>query len=478
MPEGNGNRAKQHELRARLDHPVIDGDGHVQELEFALPDFIKQAAGPEMAIRWQKFRDTPRTGNGRFTLWNVPSGKSTIDRATAMLPRLRKARQDESGIDFAIVYTTLGLGILNIRDAELRQAACRAINMMNADNFAEAADRMTPAAVIPINTPDEAIAELEFAVNELGLKAIMINGEFHGPVAEGAGGDSHIEYHADKVHSLTMDSPYDYDPFWQKCVDLKVAPACHYGDRGGASRRATSNFVFNHLGSFATGSEFFCRSLFMGGVPHRFPDLNFAFLEGGVAWASQLYNDIFEHWEKRNPTAIRENLDPAKLDMDLMVEMFAEYGNDYLTPEKIKDHRSVHNARLDEDHATIDEFSACGIEKDEDIRDLFTDNFYFGCESDDRLVATGFDPRLNHFGARLKATWGSDIGHWDVLDATRVLDEAYELVEQSLITADDFRDFVYVNPALLHARMNPDFFKGTVVEDDVAKLLKNALVTS
>jgi hypothetical protein len=50
-----------------------------------------------------------------------------------------------------------------------------------------------------------------------------------------------------------------------------------------------------------------------------------------------------------------------------------------------------------------------------------------------------------------------------------VLEEAYELVEHELITPDDFREFVFTNAARLHTALNPAFFKGTVVEDAVAK---------
>jgi hypothetical protein len=49
--------------------------------------------------------------------------------------------------------------------------------------------------------------------------------------------------------------------------------------------------------------------------------------------------------------------------------------------------------------------------------------------------------------------------------------EPWELVEKGLITEEDFRDFVFVNPVKLHAGMNPNFFKGTVVEKEVNALL-------
>jgi hypothetical protein len=55
---------------------------------------------------------------------------------------------------------------------------------------------------------------------------------------------------------------------------------------------------------------------------------------------------------------------------------------------------------------------------------------------------------------------------------TEVVEEAYELVEHGAITPDDFRDFVFTNPVKLWTAMNPDFFKGTVVEGYAAKLMK------
>ena len=65
--------------------------------------------------------------------------------------------------------------------------------------------------------------------------------------------------------------------------------------------------------------------------------------------------------------------------------------------------------------------------------------------------------------------FSSDVGHFDVIDMSEVLEEAYELVEDGLITEADFREFVFTNAARLHASLNRDFFKGTVVEDAVAE---------
>ena len=97
--------------------------------------------------------------------------------------------------------------------------------------------------------------------------------------------------------------------------------------------------------------------------------------------------------------------------------------------------------------------------------------FYFGCEADDRTVASAFNRRLSPVGVGLKAMFGSDIGHWDVLDATSILTEAWGLVRSKLITEDNFRDFTFTNAARMHTQVNPDYYKGTVVEGAVGKLL-------
>jgi hypothetical protein len=125
----------------------------------------------------------------------------------------------------------------------------------------------------------------------------------------------------------------------------------------------------------------------------------------------------------------------------------------------------------DDDPMIAHELDALGIQSGEDLRRLFEDSFFYGCEADDPLVSLGFDRRLNPFGAKLKAFFSSDIGHWDVTDMEGVLEEAFELVEHELLDETQFREFVFEHAAQLHAGMNPDFYKGTVVEQDVARLM-------
>ena len=59
-----------------------------------------------------------------------------------------------------------------------------------------------------------------------------------------------------------------------------------------------------------------------------------------------------------------------------------------------------------------------------------------------------------------------------------ILAEAWELVARKLITPEHFRDPTFVNPAMLHLAMNPDYFAGTVVEGAAADLRARSAETA
>jgi hypothetical protein len=169
-------------------------------------------------------------------------------------------------------------------------------------------------------------------------------------------------------------------------------------------------------------------------------------------------------------------LNPTNLDRKLFEKLCAEHGGKFFTDRMARmfdgDASDLVSGPVEIKGLTeMDDYAATGVEGEGDIRDRFIPNFFFGCEGEDRMTAVAFDSKKNPLGAKLNAMFGSDIGHFDVLDMREPALEAYKMVEGGIITADDFRNFLFTNPVKLHTGVNPDFFRGTMVEGEVRKLL-------
>ena len=270
-------------------------------------DCMREVADDAVAERFVRFRRSPFTSGEGYLRTRVffgsPPDARSHDRDVA---ELLYRRLEESG-STSRCCTHVGLSVLSNPDDELRQASARALNTYYARVFAEYRDRLEPVAVIPTFSPEEAVAELDYAVGTLGLKAVVMSGTVPRTVRPDGSAASWVD-------TLGHDSLYAYDPLWARCVELGVAPAFHGIGYGWGSRVSPKNYVYNHVGNFAAAQEAACRSLILAGVPRRYPELRLSFLEGGVAWAAQLYADLLGHYEKRNLDAVQV-FDPARFDV-------------------------------------------------------------------------------------------------------------------------------------------------------------------
>src|SRR2546425_266477 len=383
---GNGHQTPT-QIRASLSHPVIDGDGHWVEFDPVFSERMRRVGGDKAANGWlaalqttedalsMSLSERRRRRVAQPGFW-TRQASNTLDRATAMMPRLLYERLDEFGCDYAIVYPTAGLRMPRIGDDATRRAVIRAHN-----------------------------------------------------------------FHSSGSNQGLRNSP--------------------------------SNFVYNHIGHFAAAGHAVSKAIFLGGVTRRFPKLRFAFLEGGVGWAAQLFGDLIEHWERRNRKAL-EKMDPRTLDRGMLMSLAEKYGDpDVAAALQARDGWPDKDANLTGGVEDLDDFSACKITRKEDWVDLYAKPFYFGCEADDRMNGTAFS-KNNPFGAKLNALYSSDIGHFDVIDMRDPLPEAYELVEDGVISDDNFRDFTFANAVHLWGTQNPRFFEGTAVAKEAAAELARA----
>jgi predicted TIM-barrel fold metal-dependent hydrolase len=468
-------------LRDQLGHPVIDGDGHIVELLQVFLDFVRDnghgALLEGMLNRRRAIEDLSmqerREGGILPHSWHVPA--STEYYATVTSPRRYHERLGEAGIDYAVLYPTMGIALLQLLDDEQRVTLCRLYNDFMAEQYRPYGDRFTVAALVPMNTPDEAIAALEHA-KALGAKVGLIASHVHRPLpgvpmaADDEWADVRVPEWETRgwVDTFGIDSGHDYDPVWAKAIELRLPLAAHTAGIGNSDRASISNFVYNQIGHFAAAGGALAKSLFLGGVTRRFPDLRVALLEGGAAVGVEIYVGLVGTWQKRGGEAIAK-LNPENLDKELVKKLLVE--NDANLARYSAEQLTGGNAGMTR---ARDDFAAAELTSIEDIRDLFCTNFSWGCEADDPLVGVAFDRRVTPLGALVPAIFASDLGHWDVPDFDEPLEEAYELVERGILDAESLREFVFTNPLRFYSSLDPGFFTGTTIESEAASALTDS----
>ena len=211
--------------------------------------------------------------------------------------------------------------------------------------------------------------------------------------------------------------------------------------------------------------------MFLGGVTRRFPDLRFAFLEGGVGWGCQLFCDLIEHWERRGAKGL-QNMDPTKLNRQMLREMVDKYGYDDIAAE-------------------LDKRDGWPLEED----------FLTGGDAARRLhplqyhAEAGLDRPLRHAVLfRLRGGRPDERGRVRQDDAAWARGSTRSTARISGISTsstcatrcprrwswsrtgpspqDDFRDFTFANAVRLWGTQNPRFFEGTPVAKEAAAVLK------
>src|ERR1700757_519940 len=105
------------QIKARLDHPIIDADGHWVEYGPVFSEQLRKVGGDKAVAGWSavgggtravlsmSVEERRRRRISQEAFWGHPS-KNTRDLATALFPRLLYERLDELGLDFAVIYPT------------------------------------------------------------------------------------------------------------------------------------------------------------------------------------------------------------------------------------------------------------------------------------------------------------------------------------------------------------------------------------
>lgn len=258
---------------------VIDGDGHVLEPRTAWraveepyrPRIVTDDRGLDHVIVGDAHVFIAKLGQMGTPGSDVSTGATDAvplesARAGAFDARARLADMDAEGIEVAVLYPTIGLGFWGIPDATAAVSCARAYNDWLASYCAVAPRRLFGAAMVPFQSPSDAVAELRRAHDELGFVAAFVRPN---PCLG---------------RSIVDDA---YEPFWSAAEELGMTIGVHEGFQPavppvGSDR--TRNILVLHAVSHSFEQMLACALLIAEGVMERHPALRFVFLEAGGGW--------------------------------------------------------------------------------------------------------------------------------------------------------------------------------------------------
>lgn len=253
---------------------IIDGDGHIIEDVQSLAKFVPS------------FR---QTGSSNRTLFppldhlHAQGHGSAEGSFRRVGPGDWVEFMDEVGIEAAVLYPTAGLAVGQIKNRDWAVTMCRAYNDWLADTYMRATTRLKGVALLPLQEPEAAQAELRRAVLELGMPGALL---------PSAGLTGHLG------------SP-EYWPVYQAADRLGCALAVHGGCHNNLGLDELNAFVPVHALGHPFGLMVSFAALVFNKAFDRFPNVRWGFLEGGVGWIPfvlERFNRSYETFFDHNPS--------------------------------------------------------------------------------------------------------------------------------------------------------------------------------
>jgi predicted TIM-barrel fold metal-dependent hydrolase len=303
-----------------LPYPLFDADNHLYETKDALTKFLpKKYEGAikyvevdgrtKIAVRGQiseyipnpTFDVVARPGalEDYFKNGN-PEGKSRREifgKPIASIPAFREpaarlALMDEMGIAQSLMFPTLA-SLVEERmrdDPDLIHAVVHSLNQWLHETWSfNYQDRIFTVPVISLPIVEKAIEELEWCV-ERGAKAILIR---PAPVPG---------YKGSRSFALP-----EFDPFWQRVVELDVLVTMHASDsgysrysadwEGGGEKLPFQTNTFRMASSWRDIQDAVAAWVCHGAL-FRFPELKIAVIENGATWLAPLLDILADVYKK------------------------------------------------------------------------------------------------------------------------------------------------------------------------------------
>src|SRR5262249_28567015 len=182
------------------------------------------------------------------------------------------------------------------------------------EEFVRKSPRLQAVALLPLQDPEAAVAELERSVRQLGLVGAMLA--------------------ADGNHVL---GDARFTPIYETAQKLNVMVGIHASGShlGGAGVDLFPQFIQAHTCSHAFGQMRQITSIVFEGIPERFPDLKIAFLEAGCGWAPYWMERMDDEYAKRAPEAPNLKKKPSDY-VRLGKIYFSCEADEWLLPQAVK----------------------------------------------------------------------------------------------------------------------------------------------
>ncbi|MGH7840647.1 MAG: amidohydrolase family protein [Candidatus Binataceae bacterium] len=292
---------------------IIDADGHIVEprtfwndyvepqYRERLPRIIKDSDGVDRFVVGDKVATNNAYSPAAMC---IPGGLATPDlmrklswddlRPGSFDPHARLKDMDSEGIDVSVLFPSIGLMFVGVKDPAVSAAGCRAYNNWMADFCRVAPARLLSVAPVPLLDVDLAVAEMRRVVKEHGVKAVLVR--------------------SNPYNDRVLSDPA-YDPFWAAAQDLDCTIALHaavMGDMPTAGFDRYRDFFQRMVISHPLEQEMACMNLICGGVLDKYPRLRVAFLEAGGGWVPYWLARLDEFYEKIGHMAPKMKLAPSE----------------------------------------------------------------------------------------------------------------------------------------------------------------------
>ena len=245
---------------------IVDADGHIIETDEQLVPYLEGPYhAPDRRRTFYPRDEWDRRLGGRLGDW--------AHDADAWLRAL-----DMGGVQITVLYPTNGLFLGFVKDPDWAVALSKAYNNFLYHEVLNKSPRIKAVALLPVQAPQEAAAELRRTVKDLGFVGGML-------VADGP-------------HLLGQSQ---FVAIYEEAQRLDTMLAIHGSGShlGGGGVDLFPKFIQAHTAShpFAQMRQF--TSIIFEGIPERFPSLRLAFLEAGVGWVPYWVGRMDEEYDKR-----------------------------------------------------------------------------------------------------------------------------------------------------------------------------------